>query len=173
MLRDRTLGRDLELGLELVGVGSFSRKSSAGSLENASFITDSTSLVTSSRICGLTSLIISWLFLLMNSLTVSARAGSLPSNWKQKNILPFDDVITELIRGHLFVIQLSTISRVKIIVTSFLKFCPYVVYFDQRLGAAYPKRWSKSSFSAFLALKSWKMQKRTNLVSNLAKKWIF
>ena len=32
------------------------------------------------------------------------------------------------------------------------------VYFDQRLGAAHPKRWSKSSFSAFYVLKSWKMQ---------------
>ena len=60
--------------------GNFSKKSSAGSLEKASFMTDSTSLVTSSLIWGLTSLMINWLFLLMNSLTVSAKAGSFPSN---------------------------------------------------------------------------------------------
>ena len=31
-----------------------------------------------------------------------------------------------------------------------------VVYFDQRLGDAHPKRWSKKSFSAFFVLKSFK-----------------
>ena len=34
----------------------------------------------------------------------------------------------------------------------------YVVYFDQHLGAAHSKRWSKSSFSAFLLQKTWNKQ---------------
>ena len=34
-----------------------------------------------------------------------------------------------------------------------------VVYSDQRLGAAHYKCWSKSSFSAFFVLKSWKNKK--------------
>ena len=33
-----------------------------------------------------------------------------------------------------------------------------VVYFDQHLGAAHSKRWSKKSFSAFFVLKSLKKQ---------------
>ena len=38
------------------------------------------------------------------------------------------------------------------------KHCLCVVYFDQRLGAAHSKRWSKSSFSAFLLQKTSKKQ---------------
>ena len=34
----------------------------------------------------------------------------------------------------------------------------HVVYFDQRLGAAHSKRWSKSSFSAFWLQKTLKKQ---------------
>ena len=34
-----------------------------------------------------------------------------------------------------------------------------VVYFDQHLGAAHPKHWSKWSFSAFFVLKSWQNAK--------------
>ena len=60
--------------------GSCCRKSSAGNLEKASFITDSTRVVTCSRIWGLTSLIIRPEFWLMKSLTVLATAGARPSN---------------------------------------------------------------------------------------------
>jgi hypothetical protein len=55
ILLERTLGMDLGPA----GV-NFCKKSSAGSLEKASFMTDSTSWVTSSLICGFTSLMISW-----------------------------------------------------------------------------------------------------------------
>ena len=74
-----TTGRDLIVG------GNFFKKSSAGNFENASFMTDSTRTVTCSRICGLTSLMISPEFWLMKSLTVFATAGARPSkrlsNW--------------------------------------------------------------------------------------------
>ena len=44
------------------------------------------------------------------------------------------------------------------------------VYFDQRLGAAHSKHWSKSQFSKFLCLNAEKLQKRRNLLQNSAKK---
>ena len=48
-----------------------------------------------------------------------------------------------------------------------------VVYFDQRMGAVHPKRWSKKSFLAFFVVKAEKMQKKVaNLVQNLAKSGI-
>ena len=44
---------------------------------------------------------------------------------------------------------------------------PTVVYFDQRLCAAHPKRWSKQSFSAFF------LQKSKKIVANFCKKHFF
>ena len=46
-----------------------------------------------------------------------------------------------------------------------------VEYFDQRLGAAHSKRWSKESFSAFFVLKSFK--KARHLQQNFAKNTFF
>ena len=49
-----------------------------------------------------------------------------------------------------------------------------VVYLDQRLDAAHPKWWTKSSFSAFFcAIKLKKLKKVTILVKNLAKDFKF
>ena len=49
-----------------------------------------------------------------------------------------------------------------------LKVCLCVVYFDQCLSAAHPKRWSKSSFLMFLTPKSLKKEKKArNLQQNL------
>ena len=46
-------------------------------------------------------------------------------------------------------------------------------YFDQRLGAVYPKSCSKSSFSTFLVLKSFKkFQKSNKFAANLKKKQV-
>ena len=39
-------------------------------------------------------------------------------------------------------------------VEEIITFISFVVDFDLHLGAAHPKRWSKSSFTAFLVLKS-------------------
>ena len=46
-----------------------------------------------------------------------------------------------------------------------------VVYFDQRLGAAHSKRWSKKSFSAFLVLIALKKQEICSKI--LQKKMFF
>ena len=45
-----------------------------------------------------------------------------------------------------------------------------VAYFDQRLGVAHSKRWSKSLFLTFFVIKGEKPQKKRNLLQNFAKK---
>ena len=48
-----------------------------------------------------------------------------------------------------------------------------VVYFNQRLGAAHPKRGLKQSFSGYFVLKSWKKLKRNKFGAKLSKKCFF
>ena len=51
-----------------------------------------------------------------------------------------------------------------------MKHCTRLVYFDQRLGAAHAKRWSKWSFSAFLLQKK---QKKQEICSKFQQKRLF
>ena len=48
-----------------------------------------------------------------------------------------------------------------------------VVYFDQRLGAAHPERWSKFVFLTFLMAKSYKRTKRKKFVAKFSKQTSF
>ena len=51
----------------------------------------------------------------------------------------------------------------------FVQALPPVVYFDQLLGAAHSKRWSKYAFSTFFSLKAEKRKIERNLQQNSAK----
>ena len=77
------------------GSGKCFKKSSAGNLENASSITDSTNWVTWSRIWGLTSLIMRPEFWLMKSFTVRATWGARPS--KRFSICTLTDAMSKSI----------------------------------------------------------------------------
>ena len=48
-----------------------------------------------------------------------------------------------------------------------------VVYFDQCLGTAHSKDWSKYAFAAFVVLKSWRKEKSKNYDAKLSKKLFF
>ena len=56
------------------------------------------------------------------------------------------------------IMYLQILHSPMVYITLWYVHAPSVVYFDQRLGAAHSKRWSKSSFSAFLLQKYLKKQ---------------
>ena len=57
--------------------------------------------------------------------------------------------------------------------SNYAKILMYVLYFDQRLGGAHSKPWSKSSFLTVLCKKSKKMHESKKFVSIFSKKKCF
>ena len=51
---------------------------------------------------------------------------------------------------------------------------PVAVHFDQGLGAAYSKHWSKPVFSTFIVPKSWKKERESKKIeTEMSKKCVF